>query len=137
MSSKFREAFFKVLGCPLGSQRRARWLCRHLSRQSTFTTSSTLPSSSIKSQNYHHHGKPCCANGGSVRVRELASTFEPKNGHFHGGGKHPRALRAASGPYYPSNAGPKRQFSSDATASQTQALNPKEKKVMIRANSVV
>src|SRR3989442_1484160 len=48
ISSKFREAFLKALGCTITQQRRSRWLCRHLSRQSTFTTSSTLPTSSVK-----------------------------------------------------------------------------------------
>ncbi|OXA52588.1 Growth hormone secretagogue receptor type 1, partial [Folsomia candida] len=142
MSSKFREAFFKVLGCPVGSQRRNQWLCRHLSRQSTFTTSSTLPTSSIKTQHYHHHhGKSCCGNGDSVRIRELTGVGvvipdQPKNGHFHG--KHVRALRATSGPYYPSNQPPpKRQLSTDAAVVHTQVVNVKEKKSMIRANSVV
>ncbi|CAG7722280.1 unnamed protein product [Allacma fusca] len=131
MSSKFREAFFRVLGCPLGSSsRRSRWLCRHLSRQSTFTTSSTLPTSSVKST-YGKH------NGDSVRVRQMSE----KNGMmiFAGGGgsgtRHPAALRAASGPYYP----PKRQMSTDGTLPPTAHIiqHTNNKKSMIRANSVV
>ena len=138
MSSKFREAFFRVLGCPLGpSSRRSRWLCRHLSRQSTFTTSSTLPTSSVKSS-YGKH------NGDSVRVRQLSE----KNGMmiFAGGGgsgssgfgngaRHPAALRAASGPYYP----PKRQMSTESAVPTTAQIihHVGNKKSMARANSVV
>lgn len=143
MSSKFREAFLKALGCTIGP-RRSRWLCRHLSRQSTFTTSSTLPTSSVKSSfgNHHHHcsgfhGRACCSNGDSVRIRELTSSSD-KNGHL--AGRHPAAQRTASGPYYPSNHFGKKQRGSEVSVMHTQLLaqaNNKDKKVMIRANSVV
>lgn len=140
MSSKFREAFLKALGCTLGHQRRSRWLCRHLSRQSTFTTSSTLPTSSVKSSvgNHHHcsgfHGRPCCSKEDSMRIRELKSV--DKSGHF--GGRHPTAQRTASGPYYPSNHFGKKQRGSDISVMHTQLLvQNKDKKLMIRANSVV
>ena len=146
MSSKFREAFFKVLGCPIGvgGRGRSRWLCRHLSRQSTFnTTSTTLANSSVKSNgfnngkiltsahNYHSHN-----NGDSFRVRELTEASSSRNGC----GRHSSALRTTSGPYYPN--GPKRQLSSDGAIQHSQVVVPlKEsrslKKVVIRANSVV
>ncbi|ODN00182.1 Growth hormone secretagogue receptor type 1 [Orchesella cincta] len=138
MSSKFREAFLKALGCTIGHSRRSRWLCRHLSRQSTFTTSSTLPTSSVKSSagHSHHctsfHGRACCSNGDSVRIRELSTD---KNGHF--AGRHPAAQRVASGPYYPSNHFGKKQRSSDINVMHTQLLSEQGPTVVIEKKTFV